>query len=223
MKYSVIIPVFLREPTHTEVVRATLANLKTTSRDYELIVVDDGSTLPTGFLREEADVYVRQPNQGISRAWNVGMKLARADRVAIINDDIIVPASWLETLATCFDDYRDCGVSGVMTGGPGVKPAILDAEAVSNYRWFSGYCFMLQKDRFYEDFDETFRTNCGDCDYWHRIRQKGLNLYKAPLAIWHKEGDVLKKFAEGYEKLSADSIKKFIDKWGINPQGEYYS
>lgn len=220
MKYSVVMPVYLREESHRDVVVDTLENIKANMPDdSELIIIDDGSTLPTGFLREYADVYVRQPNSGISRGWNVGMMLSRGEYVAIVNDDIKVPGGWLDTLSQNFDAL-DCGVSGVGFGGPSRKPELLAGDCWVDHKWFPGYCFMLKRDRFYELFDEQFRTNCGDCDFWHRVRNAGLSLHKAPISIWHKEGGVL--HGMDYDKISKSSIELFEKKWGFNPQQEYY-
>lgn len=222
MKYSVVMPCFFNREDKRETVVQTLESLKATMpEDSELIVVDDGSTLPSGFLREYADTYVRQPNQGISRAWNAGMLLARGEYVAIVNDDIRVPEKWLDVLAGSFEFYPDCGVSGG-TGGPTHQPLTFKTVgSVREHVFFPGYCFMLKKDRFYEPFDEKFKTNCGDCDYWHRVRKAGLSLYKAPISVWHKEGDTL--HAMDYSKITEESIAAFKAKHGIDPQGEYYS
>lgn len=220
MRYSIVMPVYLREEAHKSVVLQTLENIHSTKGNAELIVIDDGSTLPTGFVREYADTYVRQPNQGISRAWNVGKWLARGDFVAIVNDDIVVPDGWLDALAEPFLKER-CAVSAPMEGGPAVVPEITQIVPYTNHKFYPGYCFMLSRHGYYRDFDPYFDTNCGDVDYWHTIKSVGLELYRAPLKIWHKEGDVL--HGMNYQALTQTSIEKFIEKWHFNPQSEYYA
>lgn len=221
MKFSVVMPCYLREDQHKQTVINTLESLRANSEDFELVVVDDGSTENTGFLRQYADVYVKQPNQGISRAWNVGMLLARGEYVAIVNDDILVTAGWLDELSSEFVDEKT-GVSAPNEGGPWVKPELGGNRREDN-KFYPGYCFMLKKDRFYEMFDEQFKTNCGDVDYWHRIGLNSLKCMRAHLKVWHKEGDTLHNFPEGYANLSAKSIQMFKDKWGFDPQPIYYS
>jgi len=221
MKYSVVIPVFLNNPSHAPVVQATIKSVKASSDDYELIIVDDGSTLLTGFLRSEADTYIRHnpTNRGIAPSWNDGKNIARGEFVAIINDDIVVPDGWLDALALAFEK-DDCGVAGVYQAGPTVVPA-LGGNCVKDYKWFSGYCFMLKKDRFFENFDEQFvPAQFEDTDYWVRMIKNDFFLYKSPLSIYHAEGDVLHKM--DYKGITSKNKKRFIEKHGFDPIPGFY-
>jgi glycosyltransferase involved in cell wall biosynthesis len=83
----VIIPTYQRREL---VMRAAASVLRQTHRDFELIVVDDGSTDGTeralapfaGGLR-----YHWQPNRGVSAARNAGIELARGSIVAFLDSD----------------------------------------------------------------------------------------------------------------------------------------
>lgn len=85
--FSVIIPVYNR---HEQVKRAIDSVLAQTFSDYELIVVDDGSTDPTpeieslysGRLR-----YRRQPNLGVSAARNCGIRHSQAAHITFLDSD----------------------------------------------------------------------------------------------------------------------------------------
>lgn len=221
VKYSIVMPVFLREAKHKRVVLQTLDSIKNSSADYELIIIDDGSTSKTTFLDDYADVVVRRKNKGISASWNDGMSKATAEYVVIINDDITVPIMWLQELSSAFNDAK-VGVSAPQLGGMKVQPKRHPMTPVTySHTFYPGYCFMLKKDRFYEPFDEQFKTNCGDVDYWHRIRDAGLECARVGLDIYHQEGGVLHSM--GYDALSKKSLELFADKWGFNPQGIYYS
>lgn len=220
-KYSIVMPVYLRDQEHKAVVINTLKNIIKVSRDYELIIADDGSPLNTEFLSDFTDKVIRQKNRGISSAWNTGKNQATALFVAIVNDDIEVPHFWLEELSRGFEDKK-AGVTAPIAGNPNLTPKrLVSGSTYYNHKFYPGYCFMLKKDRFFEDFDEQFTTNAGDVDYWHRVKERGLELVRVPIEIWHKEGDVLHKM--GYEELSKNSLDKFVKKWGFNPQSEYYS
>jgi glycosyltransferase involved in cell wall biosynthesis len=219
-KFSITIPVYLRESEHKAVVEDTINSFRENYPDVELVVVDDGSILPTGFLRDLADIYVRQPNSGISRAWNVGKNLARGEFVLIANDDIKIPSGLLESLSKGFENEKTAVVAPEK-GGPFIEPSIGEGNYHEDHIFYPGYCFMLKRDRFFEDFDENFRTNCGDADYWERIMSKGLELTRSPVSIWHKEGDVL--HGMNYKKISEDSINLFVAKHGFSPQEKFYS
>lgn len=95
---TVIIPVFNAEATLKRCVDSVLAQ---TYRDFELILVDDGSTDSTGSICDSyaaADSRVRvihQKNMGVSAARNAGLDKASGDWVAFCDSDDSVNASWL--------------------------------------------------------------------------------------------------------------------------------
>ena len=222
MKVSIVMPVYLREEAHRDVVRQTINSIKERSKDYEFIIVNDCSPLDCKEFQRDATTYISLiKNKGISAAWNAGKNEARADYVAIVNDDIRLPFRWLEKLVEGFSDKKT-GVTAPVTGGPHIQPFLNSGTYLQeNHKFYPGYCFMLKKDRFFEDFDEQFNTNAGDIDYWVRLRKAGWECMRTGFGIWHKEGDVLGKM--GYEKLSKESLEKFEKKYGFNPQKEYYT
>lgn len=61
--------------------------------------------------------YVREPNQGLSRARNRGMVESRSDIVAFIDDDALPLKNWLQFLLAPFKDPR----VAVVTGGTVAK------------------------------------------------------------------------------------------------------
>jgi len=84
---------------------AVASMLEQTYRDFELIVVDDGSTDATGEIvrrfRDPRIVYVRQENQGPSQARNTALAMTRGTLVAQMSgDDIAVPTR-LERQIAC--------------------------------------------------------------------------------------------------------------------------
>ncbi|GIW33564.1 glycosyltransferase family 2 protein [Meiothermus sp.] len=91
MDFSVVIP------THNRVelvIRTVAAFLAQQGVDFEVIVVDDGSTDETpqvlGALRDPRLRVLRQPNAGLAAARNAGLARARAQYV-LFNDDDVVP------------------------------------------------------------------------------------------------------------------------------------
>jgi len=84
---SVVIPTFQRR---ARVARALESVRAQTFRDYEVIVVDDGSTDGTdeAIAAMGAGIrYLRQENQGSSAARNAGIALANGDLVAFLDSD----------------------------------------------------------------------------------------------------------------------------------------
>jgi len=92
MKVSVIIPTYNRRDYVVAAIESVLAQ---DFADYEVIVVDDGSTDDTGDLLTPYANTVRvihTANQGPALARNVGMQAARGDYIAYLDsDDLYYP------------------------------------------------------------------------------------------------------------------------------------
>jgi hypothetical protein len=84
---SVVVPTFQRRELVVGAVRSVLAQ---TFEDFELIVVDDGSTDGTGEALAGIDQRVRytwQENRGVSAARNAALRLAAGEIVAFLDSD----------------------------------------------------------------------------------------------------------------------------------------
>ncbi|MDX2187613.1 MAG: glycosyltransferase [Opitutaceae bacterium] len=89
---SVVIPAFNRASSITSTIESILAQ---TFTDFELIVVDDGSTDETAAKVQafgDAVVLIRQQNKGITGARNTGLRHARGKWIALQDsDDLWLP------------------------------------------------------------------------------------------------------------------------------------
>jgi glycosyltransferase involved in cell wall biosynthesis len=84
---TVIIPTYNRQAF---VVKAVNSVLNQTSKDFEIIVVDDGSTDATRAVLEpylNQIKYVYQTNAGVSAARNAGIALATGEWIAFLDSD----------------------------------------------------------------------------------------------------------------------------------------
>lgn len=93
VKVSVIMPAYNRETYIRESIDSVLAQSFT---DFELIVVDDGSTDSTaGIVQSYTDSrirLIRQPNRGVSVARNAGLEAARGQFITFLDsDDLYYP------------------------------------------------------------------------------------------------------------------------------------
>jgi glycosyltransferase involved in cell wall biosynthesis len=90
--------------------------LHQTFRDYEIVVVDDGSTDET--LQEvrqfgsQLRAY-RQPNQGVASSRNAGVRLAAGHFVAFLDGDDTWEPNKLELQVKAIEAYPDCGLVAV--------------------------------------------------------------------------------------------------------------
>ena len=110
-KFSVIIPVYNGEGTIAECLEA-LAAQDVPRREFEVIVVDDGSTDGTAAIVKQFDVrYVHQENKGPATARNVGVKNARGEIVVFTDADCVPEPGWLREMVNPL--VRDSDVAGV--------------------------------------------------------------------------------------------------------------
>ncbi len=119
MKFSVIIPLYNKAPYVRKALESVFAQTYT---DYELIVVDDGSTDESANIAEatlrECKVYgvkckgriIRQANAGVSAARNNGVAASQGDYVAFLDADDWWEPTYLERMAQLIEDYPDAGL-----------------------------------------------------------------------------------------------------------------
>ena len=108
---SVIIPFYNRVKWLREAVQSVFAQ---TYQDFEVILIDDGSSESLDELAELKDErirYVRQQNKGPAAARNIGLDLARGRYIAFLDaDDIFLPMK-LERQVSCMEENPDIMLS----------------------------------------------------------------------------------------------------------------
>ncbi|MBU1043307.1 MAG: glycosyltransferase [Candidatus Omnitrophica bacterium] len=86
--FSIIIPTFNRCDFLNQAIKSVLSQ---TNTDFELIIIDDGSTDNTAqMIKDIPDkrlIYIYQDHTGVSRARNHGIELAKADFIAFLDSD----------------------------------------------------------------------------------------------------------------------------------------
>lgn len=100
-------------------IRDTLTALgKLDYPSYEVIVVNDGSTDGLADIVKEYPVtLISTSNQGLSNARNTGMRNAKGEIIAYIDDDAYPDPHWLLYLAS---GYKNSTFAGI--GGPNIAP-----------------------------------------------------------------------------------------------------
>lgn len=214
-KYSVIMLIYHRTPELVQMARDCAASVRNSSKDYEFIIVDNGSTERYDW-EKECDVYIRlDRNWGISHGWNTGLRVSRGKYKAVIGDDVIVRPGWLEAMQEAMD-MPEAGIANVhvehLPPGQGV---------VENYKWFSHACFMLTQKTLnrvgYYDQDTYFPCNFEDHDYLTRLLKAGLKTYvNYGMTVRHKEGQTVhaKDLSEHFMEMK----RRFMAKHGFDNQ-----
>ena len=111
-KVSVIIPCFNQGLYLDEAVESVLAQ---TFQDFEILVVDDGSTdeatikMLKDYARPKTRV-IHTDNQGLSMARNNGILEARGDYILPLDADDKIGPGYLEEAVRILDQHRDIGI-----------------------------------------------------------------------------------------------------------------
>lgn len=204
---SIVVPAFNRAST----LRQTLAALTTQDYvDYEIIIIDDGSTDDTREMIAQyfpAAIYWRQENRGPAAARNRGIERAHGEIIAFTDDDCVPPRDWLARLADGYARYPQ--VAGV--GGYQEPPTeTLAKNLYAQYEMFIARHYFHVSDQEYcgafecpaggtnnmsyrreilervGRFDESFRYAAGeDADLKWRICKTGAQLLFLPVPVLH--------------------------------------
>lgn len=111
--FSVIIPLYNKAPYVAKAIESVLGQ---TYRDFEVIVIDDGSTdqsLEVAKTFENKSItIVSQPNSGVSTARNNGVKLAKYPYICFLDADDWWHPTFLEEMKRLITDFPDAGIYG---------------------------------------------------------------------------------------------------------------
>jgi GT2 family glycosyltransferase len=199
--------------------------------DYEVIVVNDGSTDETAEIAEKYGFrLISIENRGLSNARNTGLAAATGAIVAYIDDDARPDPHWLSYLALAFLETTHVGVGGPNIAPPGDGTI---AECVANAP--GGPVHVLLSDREAEHipgcnmafrkaaleaiggFDPRFRAAGDDVDVCWRLQERGWTLGFSPAAVvWHHRRNSLRAYWKqqcGYGKAEALLENKWPSKY----------
>jgi glycosyltransferase involved in cell wall biosynthesis len=155
---------------------------------FEVIFVDDGSEDGSASIAREFPGirYVYQENQGLAAARNAGLKLARGEFLAYLDDDDVIPSYKLSRQATYLVDHPEVGcVLGrqEIKLEPGVDPPEwLTRDSI--YGDLDGIPFVSAMIRTHllrevGGFDPTYRF-AEDRDLFVRLREHGVRIEVIP-------------------------------------------
>src|SRR4051812_14055830 len=110
---SVVVPTSNRAD-YLEVALASLAAQDLDADAYEVIVIDDGSNDRTPAVIEAAGVRSvrREQPQGPNAARNTGVRVAGADLIAMVDDDVWAPPGWLRAIVDGAERHPEAGALG---------------------------------------------------------------------------------------------------------------
>src|SRR5438445_1677666 len=203
--------------------------------DYEVIVVDDGSTDDVGAVAREFDVrLIQTPNRGLATARNTGLKAATGEIVAYIDDDAHPDPHWLTYLAATFRNTTHVAVGGpnlappgdgvvaeCVANAPGGPVHVLLSDGEAEHLPGCNMAFRRATLEAIGGFDPQFRVAGDDVDVCWQIQKKGRTLGFSPAAVvWHHRRNSVVAYwkqQQGYGRAEALLERKWPEKY--NPAG----
>ena len=110
-RYSIIVPVYNRSDEVADLLRSLDAQ---TEKDFETIIVEDGSPLPCRKVVEELGHganarYIFRQNEGRSYARNAGIEQARGEYLIFFDSDCVIPPDYFAILSRALrENPLDC-------------------------------------------------------------------------------------------------------------------
>ena len=213
MKYSFIIPVYNRPDEVDELLNSLT---RQTLRDFEVVIVEDGSAVPCKEIVDQyadrlAICYYYKENSGPGQTRNYGVKRANGEYMIILDSDCIIPEGYLEAVEE--ELVRE---KADAFGGPDrAHDSFTDVQKAINYAMTSFFTTggirggKKKLDKFYpRSFNMGVRKKVyqalggfskmrfgEDIDFSIRIFKGGYVCRLFPEAwVWHKRRTDLKKF-----------------------------
>lgn len=213
MRYSIIVPVYNR-PDEVDELLASLTHQ--TMTDFEVIIVEDGSSKPCKEVCQKYESaltlhYYFKENSGPGESRNYGAERAHGDYLLILDSDVVLPQSYIESVELSLERDPSEAFGGPDSAHPDFTPTQKAISyAMTSFFTTGGIRGGKKKlDKFYpRSFNMGIRRDLylqlggfskmrfgEDIDFSYRIVEAGFMPRLYPDAwVWHKRRTDFRKF-----------------------------
>ena len=225
MKASIIVPAYNAAQTLEECLEALLEQ-SVPQDEYEVILVDDGSTDGTATLAQSYGVRVlTRQHRGPAAARNAGVDEAKDEIILFTDADCAPTRKWIEEMTRPFADPEVVGVKGTyLTRQRELVARFVQIEYEDRYHrtaqqdhidFIDTYSAGYRRDIFLANggFDTTFPTaSVEDQELSFRLARKGYKMVFAPEAqVYHRHDVSLIEYAR--RKFNIGYWKALLTQW----------
>lgn len=240
MEISVIIPIYNADKT----ILQTLSGLQSqTVNDFEVIVVDDGSTDASRELVSEFSnrtplpiKLIHQKNSGPATARNVGVEHSSGGIILFLDSDCIPPPNWIEAMTRpisgsvigCNCGYKVKNEDSIIARYIGYEIARRHERIVGKrIDAFGSYAASFRKDVFLEvgGFSTEYTAaNAEDFDLGFHIRRMGYSLiFTGETFVYHYHPDSLKVYLRQQYTRGYWRVKMYLRNRDTIVKGDSYT
>lgn len=231
---SIVIPVFNQH----EMTQDCLKAIRENTRDYELILVDNGSIPPIPF-----STISNEKNLGFPVAVNQGIRAAEGETIILLNNDVIVTPGWAVRLLEHLEKYSI--VSPVTNFAAGIQRVTVPvyhnevelgrvaekwaddhAGESLEVNWVIGFCMAFKRSIYDElgPFDESLWPCSGEeLDFCLRTRKSGHRIGIAANVYVHHFGSQTFKDLEQCGQVNYQELCDRNEKHVRAKHGEFWS
>ena len=196
-----------------------------TTLPYELIIIDNGSEPDTQrWVEENSDQsIIFQENQGFSKGFNEGVKLAEGKYVMMANNDTEFPPEWDQKLTETMEKNPSAGiVSPVYTSGRKsalrFKPGKNIKKIFPFRKYPSAVAFLMRRDELVNTFggwSEEYEIASGeDADLCFSVWKAGFDILIDERVLIFHEGKVTSSSKlEDWQAHFKLNSRQFRKKW----------
>ncbi|MFA7662314.1 MAG: glycosyltransferase family A protein [Patescibacteria group bacterium] len=172
LKVSFIIPTYNNQKTIEKCLKSIFEQ---SFNDYEIIVVNDGSTDKTREILKKYRAKLKiidQPNQGAPAARNRGFKVSTGEYIFFCDADILLVKNALEKMVSALDNYPQASYvySSFHFGWKKFKLNPFDPEKLKQLNYISANSLIRRRD--FPGWDESLKK-FQDWDLWLTMLEKG--------------------------------------------------
>ena len=218
MRYSIIVPVYNRPDEVDELLESLTQQ---TLKDFEVIIVEDGSIKPCKDVCDKyASIldlhYYAKENSGPGQSRNYGAERSNGEWLIILDSDVVLPEGYLDAVDKAITNHQSSTTPIAAWGGPdAAHPSFTPIQKAISYSMTSFFTTggirggKAKLDKFYpRSFNMGIRRDVylqlggftkmrfgEDIDFSYRIVEAGYMPRLFPDAwVWHKRRTDFRKF-----------------------------
>lgn len=202
---------------------AVASILRQTYQDFEIIIVNDGSTdaatnrMLSSYERPKTTVY-RTENQGVAAARNYGIDRARGEYILPVDADDKIGSAYLEKAVEILDNHREIGVVYCkinMFGdesGDGNWPSFSREEMLYRNVIFTSALFRKKDWIAVGKYRTDFLYAGEDWDFWLSLLERGAQVYQIPevLFFYRKHGQSQRSISGAEELRDIHTYERLV-------------